>query len=73
MNAPSPPGRRSTRRQPKVVRAYLAAGSIAAAACELGISETTVRQHPSGLYRRTGCVNAVQTAYMLGFSNRPAP
>ncbi len=33
---------------------------------ELGISETTARQHLSGLYRRTGCVNAAQAAYWLG-------
>jgi DNA-binding NarL/FixJ family response regulator len=39
---------------------------VAAAAYELGISETTVRQHLSGLYRRTGCVNAAQAAYWLG-------
>ena len=39
---------------------------MAAAARELGISETTVRQHLSGLYRRTGCVNAAQAAYWLG-------
>ena len=39
---------------------------MAAAAYELGISETTVRQHLSGLYRRTGCVNAAQAAYWLG-------
>jgi hypothetical protein len=25
-----------------------------------------VRQHLSGLYRRTGCVNAAQAAYWLG-------
>ena len=37
-----------------------------AAAHELGIGETTVRQHLSGLYRRTGCVNAAQAAYWLG-------
>ena len=42
-----------TRRQLEVLRAYIAAGSIAAAAYELGISETTARQHLSGLYRRT--------------------
>jgi hypothetical protein len=36
------------------------------AAHELGIGETTVRQHRSGLYRRTGCVNAAQAAYWLG-------
>ena len=42
------------------------AGSIAAAAHELGIGETTARQHLSGLYRRTGCLNAAQAAYWLG-------
>jgi hypothetical protein len=25
-----------------------------------------VRQHLSGLYRRTGCANAAQAAYLLG-------
>jgi DNA-binding NarL/FixJ family response regulator len=39
---------------------------VAAAAYELGISETTVRQHLSGLYRRTGCLNAAQAAFRLG-------
>ena len=57
---------RPTRRQLEVLRAYIAAGSVATAAYELGISETTVRQHLSGLYRRTGCVNAAQAAYWLG-------
>ena len=42
---------------------------VAAAAYELGISETTARQHLSGLYRRTGCVNAAQAAYLLGSSD----
>jgi hypothetical protein len=46
--------------------AYVRAGSVAAAAHELGIMETTARQHLSGLYRRTGCHNAVQAAYLLG-------
>jgi DNA-binding NarL/FixJ family response regulator len=54
-----------TGRQLEVLRAYIAAGSIAAAAYELGISETTARQHLSGLYRRTGCLNAAQAAYWL--------
>ena len=58
--------RRPTRRQLEVLRAYIAAGSIAAAAYELGITETTARQHLSGLYRRTGCLNAAQAAYLLG-------
>jgi DNA-binding NarL/FixJ family response regulator len=58
--------RRPTRRQLEVLRAYIRAGSVAAAAYELGISETTVRQHLSGLYRRTGCVNAAQAAFLLG-------
>jgi DNA-binding NarL/FixJ family response regulator len=57
---------RPTRRQLEVLRTYIRVGSVAAAAYELGISETTVRQHLSGLYRRTGCVNAAQAAYRLG-------
>jgi DNA-binding NarL/FixJ family response regulator len=55
-----------TRRQLEVLRTYIRAGSVAAAAYELGFSETTARQHLSGLYRRTGCVNAAQAAYWLG-------
>jgi DNA-binding NarL/FixJ family response regulator len=55
-----------TRRQLEVLRAYITAGSIAAAAHELGIGETTARQHLSGLDRRTGCLNAAQAAYWLG-------
>jgi DNA-binding NarL/FixJ family response regulator len=54
-----------TRRQLEVLRVYIRTGSVAAAAYELGISETTVRQHLSGLYRRTGCLNAAQAAYWL--------
>jgi DNA-binding NarL/FixJ family response regulator len=59
-------GGQPTRRQLEVLRAYIRAGSVAAAAHELGISETTVRQHLSGLYRRTGCLNAAQAAFWLG-------
>ena len=55
-----------TWRQLEVLRAYIAAGSVAAAAYELGIRETTVRQHLSGLHRRTGCVNGARAAYVLG-------
>ena len=58
-----------TRRQLEVLRAYIAAGSIAAAAFELGSNETTARQHLSGLYRRTGCLHAAQAAYWLGWSD----
>ena len=68
MNSASPPRRRPTRRQLEVLRAYIRAGSVAAAAHELGISETTARQHLSGLYRRTGCMNAAQAAYWLGLT-----
>lgn len=57
---------RPTRRQLETLVAYIDAGSIVAAAHELGIAETTVRQHLSGLYRRTGCLNAAQAAYWLG-------
>ncbi len=74
MNARQPP----TRRQVEVLRIYIRAGSVAAAAYELGISETTVRQHLSGLYRRNGCLNAAQAAYWLGSADgdrgvTPAP
>jgi DNA-binding NarL/FixJ family response regulator len=58
--------RRPTRRQLDVLRAYIAAGSIKYAARELGITESTARQHLSGLYRRTGCLNAAQAASWLG-------
>lgn len=57
---------RPTRRQLEVLRAYIASGSIAAAAHELEIAESTARQHLSGLYHRTGCVNVGQAAYLLG-------
>jgi DNA-binding NarL/FixJ family response regulator len=60
---------RPTRRQVEVLRAYIRAGSIKLAAHELGISESTTRQHLSGLYRRVGCENAVQAAYRLGASD----
>ncbi len=57
---------RPTRRQLEVLRAYVASGSIAGAAQRLAISESTARQHLSGLYRRAGCTNAAQAAYLLG-------
>jgi DNA-binding NarL/FixJ family response regulator len=60
------PRQRPTRRQLEVLRAYIRAGSVAAASHELGISETTARQHLSGLYRRIGCLNAAQAAFRLG-------
>jgi DNA-binding NarL/FixJ family response regulator len=62
--------KRPTRRQLEVLRAYIAVGSIAAAAHELDIAESTARQHLAGLYRRTGCVNAAQAAYRLGLADR---
>jgi DNA-binding NarL/FixJ family response regulator len=65
MNAQQP-RQRPTRRQLEVLRVYIAAGSVAAAAHELQLSETTVRQHLSGLYRRVGCLNAAQAAFRLG-------
>ncbi|MFO1541318.1 MAG: hypothetical protein ACKOTZ_12885 [Chloroflexota bacterium] len=67
---------RPTRRQLEVLRAYVGAGSIAAAAHVLGISEATARQHLHALYRRTGCLSVAQAAYLLGradgASRRPA-
>jgi DNA-binding NarL/FixJ family response regulator len=62
----SPPP--DTRRQVEIIRAYVGAGSIKLAAHRLGISESTARQHLAGLYRRVGCQNAVQAAYMRGAS-----
>ena len=41
---------RPTRRQFEVLQAYIRAGSVASAAYDLQLSETTVRQHLSGLY-----------------------
>jgi DNA-binding NarL/FixJ family response regulator len=57
---------KADRRQLQALRAYIRACFVAAAAYELGIGETTVRQHLSGLCRRTGCANAAQAAYWLG-------
>lgn len=69
------------RHQPRVARvrltlgrrAYIAAGSVAAAAYELGTSESTARQHLSGLYRRTGYLNAAQAAFWLGMAELAGP
>jgi DNA-binding NarL/FixJ family response regulator len=60
---------RPTRRQLEVLRAYLTAGSVASAAHELDIAESTVRQHLSVLYSRTGCANAAQAAHRLGVAD----
>ena len=57
---------RPTRRQLEVLRAYISSGSIASAAYELGITESTARQHLSGLYRRISCQNVAQAACLLG-------
>jgi predicted ArsR family transcriptional regulator len=54
-----------TRRQLETLCAYIDAGSIKAAASQLGITETTARQNLSALYRRTGSVNAAQAAFLL--------
>jgi hypothetical protein len=58
--------RRPTQRQLEVLRAHIATGSGAAAAYDLGISETMPVQRLSGLYRRTACLNVAQAAYLLG-------
>ena len=57
---------RPTQRQAKVLRAHVRAGSVAAGAYELGISETTAQQRLSALDRRSGCVNAAQAASLFG-------
>lgn len=69
---PSPLRGRATRRQIEFLRACIATGSIKLAAHELGISESTARQHLSGLYRRAGCENAAQAGYRLGASDARA-
>jgi hypothetical protein len=61
---------RPPRRQLEVLRAYIATGSITAAARELDIADATARQHLSGLYRRTGSLNVAQAAYRLGRADR---
>ena len=66
MNAASPPRQLPTRRQLDVLRTYIAGESVAAAAFELGMSETTVCPHLSGLNRRTDRLTAAQAAYSLG-------
>jgi hypothetical protein len=57
---------RPTRLQVELLRTYIASGSIAGAAHELGITGTTARQHLSRMYQRTGCPNIGQAAYQLG-------
>jgi DNA-binding NarL/FixJ family response regulator len=47
---------RPTRRDLEVLHTYNAAGSIATAAHDLSITENTIRQYFSGLYRRIGYV-----------------
>lgn len=58
--------RHPTRRRLDVLRAYIEAGSVAVAAHHVGITESTARQLLSQLYRRVGCLNAAQAAYLLG-------
>jgi DNA-binding CsgD family transcriptional regulator len=64
---------RPTRRQVEVLRAYIDAGSMAEAAQRLDIAAPTVRPHLSALYKRTGCANAAQAAYLLGRADVPLP
>ena len=64
--APSPPRRRPTRRQLEVLRTYIVAGSIAAAAYELDISETTLGNTCRGCTGGRVASNAAQAAYWLG-------
>lgn len=58
--------------QLEFLRAPMRAGSVAAAAYELGISETTVRQHRSAMYRRMGCLDAARAPSWRG-TRRPGP
>lgn len=53
---------RPTRRQLEVLRAYVSNGSIAAAAQQLEIAESTARQHLSGLYHGAGLTQSPRVA-----------
>lgn len=59
--------------QLEVLRACIRSGAVAAAAYEIGVRETTARQHLSGLYRRIGCRNAAQAPYHLGVAEGIRP
>jgi DNA-binding NarL/FixJ family response regulator len=73
VNHRQPASNRATRRQVEILRAYIDTGSIKAAAHEVGLAETTCRQHLSALSHRTGCANVAQAACLLGAGGlRPA-
>jgi hypothetical protein len=61
---------RPTRRQLEVLRAYIAVGSIAAAAYELGITETTARRCGAASQPPSWRSGIVSTRLELGFPSR---
>lgn len=54
-----------TGRQIDVLRAYVIAGTYAAAATRLGLSERTVQAHLAALRTRLGVHNEAQAVYVL--------
>ncbi len=59
-----------TRRQIDVLRAYVTAGTYAAAAGRLGLSERTVQAHLAALRTRLGVHNEAQAVYVLWLGYR---
>lgn len=59
-----------TGRQIDVLRAYVTAGTHAAAAAQLGLSERTVQAHLAALRTRLGVHNEAQAVYVLWLGYR---
>ena len=59
-----------TERQVEVLRAYVTAGSHAAAAHDLGVSVRTVQAHLAALRSRLGVHNEAQAVYVLWLGYR---
>ena len=57
----------ATPHQRQALEAYVATGSIKAAASQLGIKEQAARHRLQALYRRTGLRNVAEAAYWLGW------
>lgn len=58
-------GRCMTARQRAVLVAYCEAGSVAAAAHQLGVAESTVKNHLADLRRRCGFSSTAQAVWHL--------
>ena len=62
----------ATHPQRQILEAYVATGSIKAAAQRLGIKEQAARHRLQALYRRTGIKNVAEAAYWLGWEKARA-